>query len=102
MTSRNRAAVLFAAFLSATPLALRGAAPITIVNADPPYLLFSDATVVAPVGGNTGTTLGQQRIIAFQAAATKWGATLTSAVPIRIHAIWTALSCTCLLYTSPS
>jgi hypothetical protein len=94
MTSRNRAAVLFAAFLAVTPLALRGAATITIVNADPPNVGFNDATVVAPVGGNTGTTLGQQRINAFQAAAAKWGATLTSAVPIRIHAIWTALSCT--------
>jgi hypothetical protein len=49
---------------------------------------------VAPVGGNAGTTLGQQRLIAFQAAANKWGATLTSAVPIRIQATWTALSCT--------
>jgi len=94
MKSRIQAAVCSAAFLVLTPLALRGAATITIVNADPANVGFNDPTVVAPVGGNGGTTLGQQRINAFQAAADKWGATLTSGVNIRIHAIWTALSCT--------
>jgi PA domain len=94
MTSRNRATVLFAAFLALTPLALRGAATISIVNGDAAGVGFNDPTVVAPVGGNTGTTLGQQRLIAFQAAANKWGATLTSSVNIRIAARWTALSCT--------
>ena len=47
-----------------------------------------------PVGGNPGTTIGQQRLNAFQAAADKWGATLSSAITIRVHAIWTALTCT--------
>jgi hypothetical protein len=46
------------------------------------------------VGGNPGTTLGQQRLNAFQAAANKWGATLTSGVTIVIRAQWTALTCT--------
>jgi hypothetical protein len=55
---------------------------------------FNDPTAVAPVGGNIGTTLGQQRLNAFQAAANKWGSTLVSSVPIRIRAQWTALSCT--------
>jgi hypothetical protein len=77
-----------------TPLALRAAATITIVNGDLAGVGFNDATVVAPVGGNTGTTLGQQRLNAFQAAANKWGATLTSAVTIRIRASWSALTCT--------
>ena len=94
MTSRNRAAALLAAFLVLTPLALRAAATITIVNNDPAGVGFNDPTVVAPVGGNPGTTLGQQRLNAFQAAANKWGATLTSAVTIRIRAQWTALNCT--------
>lgn len=71
-----------------------GAATITIVNGDPAGVGFNDATAVAPVGGNTGTTLGAQRLIAFQAAANKWGATLTSAVPIRVYATWEALTCT--------
>lgn len=47
-----------------------------------------------PVGGNPGTTLGQQRLYAFQRAADIWGATLTSSVPIRIGASFVPLSCT--------
>lgn len=71
-----------------------GAATITIVNGDPAGVGFNDATIVAPVGGNTGTTLGVQRLNAFQAAANKWGATLTSSVAIRVLATWEPLSCT--------
>ncbi|MYM90282.1 peptidase [Rugamonas sp. FT82W] len=69
------------------------AATITIVNGDPDGVGFNDATPVAPVGGNAGTTLGAQRLNAFQAAASKWGGTLTSTVPIRILATWEALPC---------
>jgi hypothetical protein len=71
-----------------------GAATITIVNGDPPGAGFNDPTPVAPVGGNTGTTLGVQRLNAFQAAASMWGATLDSSVPIRVLATWDALPCT--------
>ncbi len=71
-----------------------GAATIAIVNNDPAGVGFNDPTVVAPVGGNPGTTLGQQRLNAFTYAANIWGATLTSAVPIRIRSQWAALSCT--------
>jgi uncharacterized repeat protein (TIGR01451 family) len=76
------------------PLMLRGAATITIMNADPPGIGFNDSTPATPVGGNTGTTLGQQRLIAFQAAADKWAATVSSSVNIRVSAVWTALKCT--------
>jgi hypothetical protein len=71
-----------------------GAATIVISNNDAPGVGFNDTTTVAPVGGNSGTTLGQQRLIAFQAAADKWGATLDSTVTITIRAQWTALTCT--------
>lgn len=71
-----------------------GAATITIVNNDAAGVGFNDPTVVAPVGGNPGTTLGQQRLNAFQYAASLWGATLTSAVTIRVRAQWAALTCT--------
>jgi hypothetical protein len=70
------------------------AATLVIVNGDPAGVGFNDPTVVAPVGGNAGTTLGQQRLIAFQAAANKWGATLTSVPTISIFATFEALSCT--------
>jgi hypothetical protein len=59
---------------------------IIIVNINAPGVGFNDPTPAAPVGGNTGTTLGQQRLIAFQHAANLWGARLDSNVPIRIRA----------------
>ena len=72
----------------------QAAATITIVNQNAPGVGFNDPTPAAPVGGNPGTTLGQQRLIAFQHAADIWGATLTSEVPIRIGASFVPLSCT--------
>lgn len=70
------------------------AATITIVNADGANEGFNDPTPVLPVGGNTGTTLGQQRLIAFQFAADVWGALLPSAVEIRVTASFDPLTCT--------
>src|SRR5688572_17072896 len=70
------------------------AATITIVNQNAPGIGFNDPTPVTPVGGNPGTTLGQQRLIAFQHAADIWGATLTSNVPIRVGASFVPLPCT--------
>src|SRR5690242_18969062 len=67
---------------------------ITIVNADAPGEGFNDLTPVAPVGGNTGATLGAQRLIAFQTAASIWGTSLSSPVEIRIQASFDPLSCT--------
>ena len=48
--------------LAAGPI---GAATITIV----PGAGFDDPTVVDPVGGNPGTTLGEQRLIVVEFAA---------------------------------
>src|ERR1700674_1136983 len=90
--SSTSAGIALVACFAFAPLALRGAT--VTVSADPADVGFSDNTPVAPVGGNTGTTLGQQRMIAFQAAAAKWGATLASNVTIRITATWTAMTCT--------
>ncbi len=68
-------------------------ATVTIINGDPAGVGFNDATAAAPIGGNSGTTIGAQRLNVFQAVAAKWGATLTSSVNIRVNAIWTALTC---------
>jgi hypothetical protein len=73
--------------------AAQAGATITIINANEPGVGFNDPTAVAPVGGNSGTTLGQQRLIAFQHAADIWGATLTSSVPIRVDAAFEPLPC---------
>jgi hypothetical protein len=72
----------------------QAAATITIINTNAPGVGFNDPTPAVPIGGNSGTTLGQQRLIAFQRAADIWGATLTSTVPIRIDAAFIPLDCT--------
>lgn len=71
----------------ASPCAF-GAATIVIDNTDKPGVGFNDPTPVSPIGGNAGTTLGQQRLNAFQFAANVWGATLTSGPTITIRASW--------------
>jgi hypothetical protein len=65
-----------------------GAVTITVKNLDGPGVGFNDPTPVSPVGGNNGTTLGQQRLIAAQTAADIWGSVLTGNVPIVIGARW--------------
>jgi len=71
----------------------QAAATIIINNINQPGVGFNDTTPAVPVGGNTGTTLGQQRLIAFTYAATIWSATLTSSVPIIVNAQFTPLTC---------
>ncbi|HWN09323.1 MAG TPA: PA domain-containing protein [Pyrinomonadaceae bacterium] len=71
-----------------------GAATIVILNGDAAGVGFNDPTSVTPVGGNPGTTLGQQRLNAFQHAANIWGATLVSSSTITVRATWEPLSCT--------
>jgi hypothetical protein len=70
------------------------AATFLIINNDGAGEGFNDPTPVAPVGGNTGTTIGAQRLIAFQFAANIWGALLSSTVTIRVSAQFNPLSCT--------
>ncbi|WBS00340.1 peptidase [Pseudoduganella sp. SL102] len=70
------------------------AAQIVIVNANGPGVGFNDPAPAQPVGGNAGTTLGEQRLIAFTYAANLWGAKLESTVPIRIEASFEPLNCT--------
>ena len=72
-----------------TMQAVCGAATITIV----PGAGFSDPTPATPVGGNTGTTIGQQRLIAFQKGAEIWGNALESSVEILVDASFVSLFC---------
>ncbi|MFA6958837.1 MAG: PA domain-containing protein [Thermoanaerobaculia bacterium] len=86
---------ILAAFLVATlvaPVALAGA-KITIKNNDDPSEGFNDPTAAAPVGGNTGTTVGAQRLIAFQKAAELWANILDSDAEIVIDAKFDPLDC---------
>lgn len=52
------------------------AAKLKIVNGDGAGEGFNDPTPAAPVGGNKGKTVGQQRQLAFEYAANIWGSTL--------------------------
>jgi hypothetical protein len=85
---------VFVAFALAglfAPRVFAGPAQIIIVNVNAPGVGFNDPTPAAPIGGNPGTTLGQQRLFAFQKAAEIWAARLDSNVPIRIRAQFTPL-----------
>lgn len=68
------------------------AATFIIQIADAPGEGFNDPTVVSPVGGNPGTTLGAQRLAIFQKAGEIWSETINSTVPIVINAQFDPLS----------
>lgn len=87
---RHAAALVLACCSAGAALA---ASTITIVNSNAPSVGFNDPTPAQPVGGNSGRTLGAQRLIAFQHAADLWGRTLSSAVPIRVAASFEPLPC---------
>ena len=69
------------------------AASLQIVNLDGPGEGLNDSTPVAPVGGNAGTTLGQQRMNVLQGVASAWSARLSSPVPILVGAQFDDLDC---------
>lgn len=87
-------ASLAAASLFALAAPAQAAANFVIIVADAPGEGFNDPTPAAPVGGNPGTTLGQQRLNAFQFAANTWGASLDTNVTITILASFDPLPCT--------
>lgn len=81
---RNALAVAVLAALAAASSAQ--AADIIPVNLDGANEGYNDVTPVAPVGGNSGTTRGEQRRIVAQFAAAMWGSILKSEQPIYIAA----------------
>jgi hypothetical protein len=68
-----------------------GPATFVIINANAAGVGFNDPAPRDPVGGNTGVTLGEQRLKAFEYAASLWSKRLDSKVQIRIQARFTAL-----------
>jgi PA domain-containing protein/flagellar hook capping protein FlgD len=87
---RTLGIVVLLATLASTAFA---SATINIINTDGAGEGFNDPTPAAPVGGNPGTTIGQQRLNCFTHAAAIWGGILTSAVPIQIQAAFNPLTC---------
>ena len=91
MSARARHLVLLSSLLLAfSPAASR--AGFVIVNLDGPGEGFNDPTPVAPVGGNPGTTIGQQRLNVFMKAGQIWDAILQSPIPIRVQASFDPLT----------
>ncbi len=68
-------------------------AHLVIQNTNAPGVGFNDTTSATPVGGNNGTTLGQQRLNVFQRAADIWGALIDSKVDILVDASFASLDC---------
>ncbi|HXS83362.1 MAG TPA: PA domain-containing protein [Methylomirabilota bacterium] len=92
MTARALCLALLAGLaLLLAPAASR--AGFVIVNLDGAGEGFNDPTLVAPVGGNTGTTVGQQRLNVFVKAGQIWDAILGSPVTIRVQASFDPLPC---------
>jgi len=70
-----------------------GAATLELINVDPPGVGFNDPTPATPVGGNPGTTVGDQRLNAYRRALELWGRTLASPVTIYVQGSFARLSC---------
>jgi hypothetical protein len=89
--------LLFSAMIAAGMLCAAtavSAAEIKIVNQDVGTGKgLDDPTPAAPIGGNPGTTRGQQALTVFQFAADIWGAVLQSDVPIINNATFEDLEC---------
>lgn len=71
----------------------KSAPAIAILNGDGVGEGFNDPTPAAPVGGNTGATLGEQRLIAFQYAADLWAGLLDIQVPVQVNAQFNPKTC---------
>src|SRR5437879_6561348 len=83
------AAAVLAALVTSPALA----AIIIVDNLDGAGEGFNDPRPATPVGGNTGTTYGQQRLNAVQYGADLWGSILKSDVTIRVGATFDPLPC---------
>lgn len=90
LATRSTALAVLAVLALALPAS---AANVVLVNLDPPGFGLNDPTPAAPVGGNPGVTLGEQRTNVYLFAAQLWGAVLDSDVPIFVGATFQPLPC---------
>ena len=70
------------------------AANIVVVGIDPAGVGLNDPTPAAPVGGNPGVTLGEQRANVYALAAQLWGSAIESDATIFVLASFAPLTCT--------
>lgn len=86
--------ILVTLFVAAVALnASAGAGKILIVNNDAAGIGLNDPTPAQPVGGNPGTTLGEQRMNVFLAAAERWSTMLDTEINIRVQSSFAPLEC---------
>ena len=91
MSKSPRLALATAVLVALAGLSQANAADIIPVITDPAGVGYNDTTPVAPVGGNPGTTRGEQRRIVANYAASLWGSVLQSNVPVYVQARFLSL-----------
>jgi len=88
-----RRSISLAVCLLASSSVFAGTGKMLIINADTAGVGFNDPTPVEPVGGNPGTTRGEQRYNVYLKAAERWSAALDTNVDIRVRGSFAALDC---------
>ncbi|HEY0370421.1 MAG TPA: PA domain-containing protein [Thermoanaerobaculia bacterium] len=89
-----RRTILLAASLLLAGSVFAGTGKVVIVNADAAGIGFNDATPATPVGGNPGTTRGEQRYNVYVKAAEHWSAILDINVDVSVRGSFAPLECT--------
>ncbi|MUV13265.1 PA domain-containing protein [Noviluteimonas gilva] len=88
----NKSVLSLAVAIGIALTGMAHAGDIVPVNFDDPNEGYNDTTAAAPVAGNPGTSLGQQRQIVAQFAADLWGTILVSDVPVYVGAQFNPLA----------
>jgi PA domain len=89
----NNKTLLVAGLLAAALATPASAAKMILNNVDVPGIGFNDPTPAAPVGGNAGTTVGEQRLVAYRKALELWGKVLKSDVTVVVQGSFARLDC---------
>ncbi|MFK8016410.1 MAG: thrombospondin type 3 repeat-containing protein [Gammaproteobacteria bacterium] len=88
--------MLMALALSVCLMGLSGTAwaqTVEFIYPEPAGLGFNDPTPATPVGGNPGTTVGDQRRIAIELAGQIWSNIVLATQTVRVRAVFGALTC---------
>lgn len=93
MSRRIPKAAAFACLSALTCGSIHADSNINLVIVDGPGTGFNDPAPRAPVLGNAGTTLGEQRILAFEAALLFWEEKIDSDVDIDVRATFSPQTC---------
>jgi hypothetical protein len=101
MRAKLHVAIAFAALAlgAVSPTFAQGR--IIVVNGNLPGVGFNDSTAALPVGGNPGTTLGEQRMNVFLFAANIWTQVLNPKVDIYVWARFVPLGANVLGSAGP-